>query len=324
VTDARPRGASDGSGGYVVTHERTGAWVRRGREQLTARGVVVAAGALGTNRLLFSSKLRGSLPRVSDRLGYLVRTNSESILAVTAKDDTRDFTGGVAITSSIYPDPDTHVEVVTYGEGGDAMAGTFTAMTGPGTKLTRPVKWAAAIARHPLRTLRMLLPHRWSRRTVILLVMQTVDAAMHFQPKRKILGRGVRLTTQQDPNRPNPTYIPAAEQVARWFEKRTGGIAQSAVTESVRNIPTTAHILGGAVVGAGPDSGVVDPANRAFGYENLLVCDGAAIPANPGVNPSLTITAKAEHAMSLIPPKDGAGPRDLPQAARPAQAPVAS
>jgi cholesterol oxidase len=141
---------------------------------------------------------------------------------------------------------------------------------------------------------------------------------MHFQPKRKIFGRGVRLTTEQDPNRPNPTYIPAAEQVTRWFEKRTGGVAQSAVTESIRNIPSTAHILGGAVVGANPDTGVVDTGNRVFGYENLLVCDGAAIPANPGVNPSLTITAKAEHAMSLIPAKDGEQPRDLPEAARPA------
>ena len=128
----------------------------------------------------------------------------------------------------------------------------------------------------------------------------------------------MRLQTEQDPQRPNPTYIPAAEQVARWFEKRTGGIAQSAVTESLRNIPTTAHILGGAVIGEGPESGVVDAANRVYGYENLLVTDGAAIPANPGVNPSLTITAKAEHAMSLIPPKEGAEPRHLPEAARPA------
>ena len=118
--------------------------------------------------------------------------------------------------------------------------------------------------------------------------------------------------------RPNPTFIPAAEQVTRWFAKRTGGIAQSALTESVRNIPSTAHILGGAVVGAGPETGVVDGSNRVFGYENLLVCDGAAIPANPGVNPSLTITAKAEHAMSLIPPKGDQQPRHLPEAARPA------
>jgi cholesterol oxidase len=153
---------------------------------------------------------------------------------------------------------------------------------------------------------------------VILLVMQTVDAAMHLQPKRKLFGRGVRLQTEQDPNRPNPTFIPAAEQVARWFAKRTGGMAQSALTESIRNTPTTAHILGGAVIGPDPERGVVDAGNRAYGYENLLVTDGASTPANPGVNPSLTITAKAEHAMSLVPPKDRTEPRHLPEAARPA------
>ncbi len=319
VTEIRPLGAADGSGGYAVTSERSGSWLRKRRRTQTARGVIVAAGALGTNNLLANCRHSGALPRVSDRLGDLVRTNSESIQSVTAPDDERDFSRSVAITSSIYPDPDTHIEVVTYGQGGDAMAGTFTAMAeGPGTKLSRPIKWLAAVLRHPLRTVRMLIPHRWSQRTVILLVMQTVDAAMHFRPKRKLFGRGVRLQTEQDPGRPNPTYIPAAEQVARWFAKRTGGVAQSAITETIRNIPSTAHILGGAVVGADAESGVVDAGNRVFGYENLLVCDGAAIPANPGVNPSLTITAKAEHAMSLIPPKAGEEPRHLPEAARPA------
>ena len=318
VTEVRPLGAADGSDGYAVSSERSGAWVRRRRRTLTAKGVVVAAGALGTNQLLANCKHGGSLPRISDRLGAVVRTNSESIQAVTAPDDERDFSRSVAITSSIYPDPDTHIEVVTYGEGGDAMSGTFTAMTGAGTKLTRPLKWLAAMLRHPLQTARLLIPFKWSRRTVILLVMQTVDAAMHLQPKRKLFGGGVRLQTEQDPLRPNPTFIPAAEQVTRWFAKRTGGIAQSALTESARNIPTTAHILGGAVVGASPETGVVDGSNRVYGYESLLVCDGAAIPANPGVNPSLTITAKAEHAMSLIPPKAGEQPRHLPETARPA------
>lgn len=318
VTEIRPLGAADGSDGYAVASERSGSWIRKRRHTLSAKGVIVAAGALGTNQLLANCKHRGALPRLSNRIGDLVRTNSESIQAVTAPDDERDFSRSVAITSSIYPDPDTHIEVVTYGEGGDAMSGTFTAMTGPGTKLTRPLKWIAAMLRHPLRTARMLIPYRWSRRTVILLVMQTVDAAMHLRPKRKLLGRGVRLQTEQDAARPNPTYIPAAEQVTRWFAKRTGGAPQSALTESIRNTPTTAHILGGAVVGSNPDTGVVDGANRVYGYEGLLVCDGAAIPANPGVNPSLTITAKAEHAMSLIPSKDGEEPRDLPEAARPA------
>jgi cholesterol oxidase len=318
VTEVRPLGAADGSDGYSVTAERSGSWFHSERKTLTAKGVVVAAGALGTNQLLANCKHSGALPRVSDALGAVVRTNSESIQAVTAPDDERDFSRSVAITSSIYPDPDTHIEVVTYGTAGDAMSGTFTAMTGAGTKLTRPLKWLAAMLRHPTQTLRGFVPFKWSQRTVILLVMQTVDAAMHLRPKRKLFGGGVRLQTEQDPERPNPTFIPAAEQVARWFARKTGGAARSALTESIRNTPTTAHILGGAVVGASPERGVVDGANRAYGYENLLVCDGAAIPANPGVNPSLTITAKAEHAMSLLPPKAGEKPRHLPEAARPA------
>ena len=319
VTEIRPLGPADGSAGYELTSKRAGAWLRDKREQtLTAKGVIVAAGALGTNQLLADCKHNGALPRLSERLGEVVRTNSESIQAVTAPDDERDFSRSVAITSSIYPDPDTHIEVVTYGEGGDSMATLFTVMTGDGTRLTRPLRWIAAMLRHPLRTARMLIPYRWSRRTVILLVMQTVDAAISLRPKRKLLGRGVRLQTEQDPERPNPTFLPAAERAARWFEQRTGGVAQSGTTESVFNIPTTAHILGGAVVGPDPATGVVDGSNRVYGYENLLVCDGAAIPANPGVNPSLTITAKAEHAMSLIPPKVREEPRHLPEAARPA------
>jgi cholesterol oxidase len=320
VTEIRPLGAADGSDGYAVTSERSGAWVRKRRRTMTARGVVLAAGALGTNNLLANCKHSGGLPRLSDRLGDVIRTNSESIQSVTARDDERDFSRSVAITSSIYPDPDTHIEVVTYGGAGDAMSGTFTAMAGPGTRLTRPLKWIAAMLRHPLQAIRMRIPYRWSRRTVILLVMQTVDAAMHLRPKRKLLGRGVRLQTEQDPERPNPIYLPAAVRVTEWFAKRIRGIPQSAITESFQNVPTTAHILGGAVIGADPESGVVDAGNRVFGYENLLVTDGASIPANPGVNPSLTITAKAEHAMSLIPPKDASEPRGLPKAARPAQA----
>jgi cholesterol oxidase len=318
VTEIRPLGAADGSDGYAVVSERSGSWFHAERRTLTAQGVVIAAGALGTNQLLANCKHSGALPRISDALGAVVRTNSESIQAVTAPDDERDFSRSVAITSSIYPDPDTHIEVVTYGTGGDAMSATFTAMTGAGTKLTRPLKWAAAMLRNPLQTLRGFVPFKWSQRTVILLVMQTVDAAMHLRPKRKLFGGGVRLQTEQDTERPNPTFIPAAEQAARWFAKRTRGAPRSALTESIRNTPTTAHILGGAVVGPDPARGVVDGANRAYGYENLLVCDGSAIPANPGVNPSLTITAKAEHAMSQVPPKAGAEPRHLPEAARPA------
>ena len=318
ATEIRPLGAADGSEGYRVTTERPGAWLQREERAFTARGVALAAGPLGTNQLLADCRHSGALPRISDRLGEVVRTNTESIQAVTAPDDSRDFSRSVAITSSIYPDPDTHIEVVTYGRDADAISSLFTALTGAGTRVTRPLKWLAALLRHPLRALRLLWPFKWSRRTVILLVMQSLDTAMRLRARPRRLGRGVRLQTEQDPERPNPTYIPAAEAAARWFAERTGGIPQSGTIDSTLNIPTTAHILGGAVIGADPTSGVIDADCRAFGYENLLVCDGAAVPANPGVNPSLTITALAERTMSRVPPKDGEkhAVRELPAAAR--------
>jgi cholesterol oxidase len=296
VTDIRPL---DG-GGYAVTSERTGAWVRRERRVDTARGVVVAAGALGTNRLLAACKLNGSLPRLSDRLGELVRTNSEAILAVTLPEDaSADLVRRVAITGSIYPDPDTHIETVVYGDAGDAMSSIFTLLTGDGTALTRPLKLLGAAARHPVRLARSMNPRGWSRRTIIVLVMQSLDNAIALRARRGRGGR-VRLSTEQDPERPNPTFIPVANAFAEWLAERTGGIAQSSVMEAAAGVPSTAHILGGAVIGASPETGVVDKHLRVFGYENLLVVDGAAIPANVGVNPSLTITALAEHAMSGV------------------------
>jgi cholesterol oxidase len=300
VVDIRPLGAPDGSGGYAVTTERSGAWLRRDRRTQTARGVVVAAGALGTNRLLAACRLNGSLPRISPRLGELVRTNSEAVLAVTLPPGTPDLTKRVAITGSIYPDPQTHIETVVYGDAGDGMNPIFTLLTGAGTPVTRPLKLAGAAVRHPILLGKTLNPRGWSKRTIIVLVMQSLDNAIALRARPGRRGR-VRLRTEQDPERPNPTFIPVANEFAEWLARRTGGIAQSSIMEAAANIPSTAHILGGAVIGAGPEQGVVDARQCVFGYENLLVCDGAAIPANVGVNPSLTITALAEHALSHVP-----------------------
>jgi cholesterol oxidase len=301
VVDIRPLGAEDGSDGYAITSVASGLRRDRDRRTLTARGVVVAAGALGTNRLLQRCRLSGSLPRISHRLGELVRTNSESILAVTVPDDyPEDLTRRVAITSSIYPDPHTHIETVTYGHAGDSMSTLYTLLVGDGSRVTRPLKLLAQVVRHPLRFAQTLWPRGWSRRTIIVLVMQTLDNAIALRPKLTRSGE-VRLQTEQDAAKPNPTFIPIANEAAEWLARRTGGVAQSSVMEATMNIPTTAHILGGAVIGADPEHGVVDADQRVFGYANLLVCDGAAVPANVGVNPSLTITALAERAMSRIP-----------------------
>ena len=268
---------------------------------MTARGVIVAAGALGTNKLLFSCKLRGSLPGISDRLGYLVRTNSESILAVTAPDDSRDFTRGVAITSSVHPDPNTHIEPVTYGEGADSQSLLFALMTETGHRGNQPLHLLANMARHPAAALRAARIRGWSRRTMVLLVMQSLDNAMRLTVKRRWPNGNVVLTTEQDRDNPNPDKIPAAYRAAEWIQQRIGGTAQSVVMEAALAIPTTAHILGGAVIARDPSSGVIDERHRVFGYQNLLVCDGSAVPANVGANPSLTITALAERAIAAIP-----------------------
>ncbi|MEA2243005.1 MAG: cholesterol oxidase, partial [Solirubrobacteraceae bacterium] len=235
------------------------------------------------------------------RLGELVRTNSEAILAVTAPDDSVDYTKRVAISGSIYPDENTHIETVSYGHAGDAMSTLHTLLVGDGTRVTRPLKLFFAALRHPVTFAKLFDPRGWSRRTIILLVMQTLDNAIALRPRPGRMG-AMRLQTEQDPNKPNPTFIPIANEAAEWIAERIGGIPQSSVTEALANIPTTAHIMGGAVIGRSPEEGVVDERHRVFGYENLLVCDGSVVPANVGVNPSLTITALAERAMSFVPP----------------------
>ena len=206
----------------------------------------------------------------------------------------------MAISGSIYPDENTHIETVSYGHAGDGMSLLHTMLVGDGTRITRPLKLLAAAARHPLMFVRLCNPRGWSRRTIILLVMQTLDNAIALRPRPGRFG-AMRLQTEQDPSKPNPTFIPIANHAAEWMAREIDGMPQSSVLEALANIPTTAHILGGVVIARSPEEGVVDARHRVFGYENLLVCDGSVIPANVGVNPSLTITALAERAMSFVP-----------------------
>jgi cholesterol oxidase len=316
VTDVRPLGDVSGADGYRIVHERSGGILRRERRTLRARGVIIAAGALGTNRLLQRCRLNGSLGRISDRLGYMVRTNSEAIISVTAPQDSEwDFSDSVAITSSIYTDPDTHIEVVTYGDGGDSQGLLRQLMVTAGRRGTRPLHFLLAVLRHPRQALGVFKIRGMSRKTIILLVMQSLDNSMRLKVKLRLPNGSVMLTTEQDPLHPNPDSIPAAYDAARWFARRTGGTAYSGITEAILGIPLTAHILGGAVIGSDRERGVVDARHRVFGYDNLLVCDGAAVPANIGANPSLTITAMAERAMTFIGAKNQQEATDaIPQA----------
>jgi cholesterol oxidase len=292
VTTVRPAG-----GGYAI--ETRGTDKRRRRVTFEADQVIFAAGALGTQRLLHRLKADGALPRLSDRLGALTRTNSESIVGARSLRAGVDFTDGVAITSSFHPDANTHIEPVRYGPGSNAMGLLQTVLTDGGP--WRPLRWFGAFFRHPLKHARILSVYRWSHKTIIALVMQSLDNSLNVHYRRSWTGRR-RLTTSQGHGEPSPTWIPAGNTAVRLLAEEIGGMPGGSWSE-VFNIPVTAHILGGAVIGADASRGVVDPYHRVFGHPGLHVVDGAAVSANLGVNPSLTITAQAERAMALWPNK---------------------
>ncbi|WP_433344658.1 FAD-dependent oxidoreductase [Micromonospora sp. CA-111912] len=305
VTAVRP---ADG-GGYRVETVRTGAWLHKRRQVFHADQVVLAAGSLGTQRLLHEMKATGALPALSPRLGELTRTNSEAILGASvpparARAEGLDFTEGVAITSSFHPDPQTHIEPVRYGRGSNAMGLLQSLLVDGGPHRAR--RWVATLLRQPGTAARMLTVRNWSERTVIALVMQSADNSLTTRWRRGLFGR--RLAAVAGHGEPSPTWIPAGNAAARLLAEEIGGTPGGALTEPF-NIPMTAHILGGAVIGVTPADGVIDPYHRVHGHPGLHVVDGAAVSANLGVNPSLTITAQAERAMSLWPNKGEADPR---------------
>ncbi len=305
VTRIAPR---DG-GGYDVHVRHTKAKLRR-REAtrvLTADQVVLAASALGTQRLLHRMKAEGHLPHVSDRLGELSRTNSESILGSIAPDASVDYTQGVAITSSFHPDEHTHIEPVRYGKGSNVMSLLQTVLTDEEPDRPRWRTWLRELWREKGRVFDLYDLRHWSERTVIALVMQSRDNSITTYLRRNRLGRWV-LTSRQGHGEPNPAWIPAGNEAARRMAEVMGGTAGGTIGEPF-NRPMTAHFIGGCAIGATVESGVVDPYQRVFGHPGLHVADGSAISANLGVNPSLTITAQAERAMAYWPNKGEADPR---------------
>jgi cholesterol oxidase len=281
VTSVKPH-----NGGYLVN------------DTFEAEHVVFAAGALGTQKLLHAMKAKGHLPGISDRLGVLTRTNSESLLGASvlqgrARRRGLNYTEGVAITSSFHPDERTHIEPVHYGKGSNAMGLLQSPPADRGLK---------ALFRWPFVYLRLMSVRRWSQRTIIALVMQSHDNSLTVRYRkgkmRAVLGHGA----------PNPTSIPEGQEAVRLLAEEIDGVPGGAMTE-LFHIPMTAHILGGAVIGDSPETGVIDKYHRLFGYQNLHVVDGAAVSANLGVNPSLTITAQAERAFSFWPRKGDPDPR---------------
>lgn len=294
-------------GGFSVTTRRSGAWFRARERTVTAREVVLAAGTWGTQQLLHRMKQSGALPRIPDALGHLTRTNSEALdgAIATKVPGSLELTRGVAITTSFHVNERTHVENVRYGPGSNLMGALATVMV-PGDRgfLRRIGYLVRQVLRAPLRQLRLGSLHQWSERGIIALVMQNADNSLTLSLRRK-LGRLV-LTSAQGHGEPNPTYLPEAHRAASAIAARIegdGGVSAEARGSwpEVFGIPLTAHFLGGAVISASPDAGVIDPYHRVWGHQGLHVVDGAAVPANPGVNPSLTITALAERAVSYWP-----------------------
>jgi cholesterol oxidase len=296
VVDLRPL---DG-GGYEITTERSTAWFFKRRRTFTARAVVLSASALGTMDLLMRLKQRGRLPSVSDRLGHDVRTNSESILGVRFPGKRFDMSKGIAIGSGIHLDRFTHIEATRYSRGSDVL-GLIATMLVSGRGWRRIFKWIGSAFRHPIRFARAGWPFGFARQTLILLVMQTIDATLRFRLARRWY-RPWRRVLSSDGKR-IPTNIPQANAFAERAARELGGIAITSTTEILFDLPMTAHCIGGCVMGADASTGVIDARHRVFGYDDLYVVDGSAVGANLGVNPSLTITALAERAMSFIPPK---------------------
>ena len=297
---------SDGS--WSITARKSGAWFG-GNRRFTAAHVVVAAGTYNTQKLLHKMKSTGVLPKISDQLGKLSRTNSEALTGSIMPKGGTDFSKGSAITSSFFPDDHTHVEPVRYGKGSNFMGLLQTVMTDSANIRDRRKQWLRQVITKPSLVLKILDVRQWSERTVVALIMQNVDSAISVTGKRGLFG--FRLTSKNDSKTPNATYIPAANEVARRIAENNGGIAGGHIGDLI-NAPFTAHFVGGCVIGESINTGVIDPYHRVYNYPTMHIVDGASVTANLGVNPSLTITAQAERAFSMWPNK---GEADL----RPAQ-----
>lgn len=313
VTDLTERPQKAG-GGFVVTTVRTDGSKRAKRSSsrtYTAGKVIVAAGTYGTQALLHRMRDEGKLPRIPESLGLLTRTNSEALVGAQTidrrykklhgPDAELDFTKGVAITSSIHPNENTHIEPVRYGKGSNAMSLMTTLQVRHNTKLPRLLAHVLTCLRHPNLFLRSLSSRKWSERIIIGLVMQSLDNSLTTFRKEKGIGKGL-LAAKQGHGAPNPLFIPEGAEAANHLAEDIGGFAGTNIGE-LMGTPLTAHFLGGCPISDDPQKGVIDPYHRLYGHPGISVVDGSAVSANLGVNPSLTITAQAERAISLWPNK---------------------
>ncbi len=291
-------------GGYEVITKNTTGFLKKEKRYM-AKGVVFSGGVLGTVKLLSECKDKGLLPNISDELGNFVRTNSEVLIGVKSNDKITNWNDQIAITSGIYPDDATHIEIVRFNKGSDVLLNLLTIMSGGGGKIPRVIRFMGNIVKHPLRFIRLLWPLGKAASMSILLVMQTDKNHLKLKFKPRWWRFGGKSINSEIPKgfKRSPSFIPVANETAIRLAKKMDGIPLSSFPEVVLNTSTTAHILGGCCMGDSKENGVVSNKGELFGYPNLYVADGSVVSANLGVNPSLTITALSEHIISKIPEK---------------------
>ena len=284
---------------YTVHTQKLGS-LKKQKTIYRGKGLVIAAGTLGTIDLLLKQKYKyKTLPTLSSKLGHSLRTNSETLSAISC--NRIKMNNGVAITSSMQPDANTSVEVVKYPDRSGALKFFFNMSAGNGPGWVRLGKMAGNILLHPVAFVRTLLNYNWANNTVILLVMQTIDNSMKMVWKQGIWGGRSKLDNSE--NKKVPAYIESGQKVLHRYAAQTGGVAQNIILEVLFNVPTTAHILGGCPIGTDSHEGVIAENFEVHGYKNMFITDGSAIQGNLGVNPSFTISAQAEYAMTQIPEK---------------------
>ncbi|WP_299189818.1 GMC oxidoreductase [uncultured Aquimarina sp.] len=267
------------------------------KKEVRAKGIIFSGGVLGTVKLLLKLKKK-SLTKLSDYLGSDIRTNNESLISVTNLNGKKDMSKGVAIGSILNTDENSHLEIVRYAKGSGFWRLSHLPLTHGKNAVVRVTKMITSFISNPLSYLRLYTTKDWSKSTAILLFMQTLDSTLKF--KRNSLG--LMNTSVTEGKKPS-AFIPQSLSLAKQYSEVTEGKETVFGLEPLAGIPSTAHILGGAVMASGPEKGVIDKNNKVFGYDNMYICDGSMISANPGVNPSLSITAITERAMSKIPKK---------------------
>ncbi len=294
---------------YHIETKKITSFFHKKRQHFKAKGIIIAAGTLGTLELLLKQKYRfASLPLLSDRLGNVLRTNAETFSAVSGAKEK--LNNGLAITSVFNPDRQTHIEIVKYPDNSNAMK-LFFGLSAEGARTTLGRSWKLIMKTisHPVQFLKTVFNFRWSTRLVIFLTMQTVDNAMKMVWKKTVFGGKMKIDNSGQ--KKVPAYIPVGQEVMERYAKKVKGVAQNILLEVFFNRPTTAHILGGCPMSESGETGVVDKNLKVHGYPNFYITDGSVIQGNIGVNPALTITALSEYAMSQIPAKVGTKPADI-------------